>query len=318
MTKKKALIIGISGQDGSFLSDLLIRKGYEVHGTSRDAQINDFSGLRVLGIKDKINLHSLNTKDINQISEILGKINPNEIYNLSGQSSVGLSFEQPVETFESIALATLYLLEAIRFSKLPVRFYNAGSGECFGDTPVNGAVEETRFQPLSPYATAKTTSFWQVSNYRTAYGVYCCTGLLFNHESYFRPPQFVTQKIIRGVLEISKGSREKLVLGNIDVYRDWGWAPDYVEAMWRMLQQDEPQDFIIATGKSHTLREFTEKAFKQLNMAIDDHLVVDKNLFRLSDIKFSLGNPKKAKEILGWSTEVQLDDIIAKMIDFSR
>ena len=315
---KKALIIGVSGQDGVFLSQLLLQKGYEVHGSSRDAQIHEFKALKTLGIKDKITLHSLNTRDFRNFLEILNKVQPDEIYNLSGQSSVGLSFEQPVETFESIAVATLNLLEAIRFSRLPVKFYNAGSSECFGETPMTGAVEETAFNPLSPYATAKATSFWQVANYRKSYGLYCCTGILFNHESYFRPSRFVTQKIIRSVIEISNGSKEKLVLGNLDIHRDWGWAPDYVDAMWRMLQQDEPQDFIVATGKSHSLRDFVDKAFQHFHLKMDDYLVVDKNLYRPSDIKFSMGNPKKARDVLGWESEVGLDGIISRMIEFNK
>ena len=315
---KKALIIGVSGQDGAFLSQLLLQKGYEVHGSSRDAQIHEFKGLKALGIKEKVSLHSLNTRDFRNFLEILNKVKPDEVYNLSGQSSVGLSFEQPVETFESIAVATLNLLEAIRFSKLQVKFYNAGSSECFGETPLEGAVEETAFNPLSPYATAKATSFWQVANYRKSYGLYCCTGILFNHESYFRPTRFVTQKIIRSVIEISKGSKEKLVLGNLDIYRDWGWAPDYVEAMWRMLQQEKPQDFIVATGKSHSLKDFVDMTFKHFNLKMDDYLVVDKTLFRPSDIKFSLGNPGKAKDELGWKSEVTLEEIISRMIEFAK
>jgi GDPmannose 4,6-dehydratase len=315
---KKALIIGVSGQDGAFLSQLLLDKGYEVHGSSRDAQTNEFEGLKSLGIKENVSLHSLNTSDFKNVLQILNKVKPDEIYNLSGQSSVGLSFEQPVETFESIAVATLNILEAIRLSSLPVRFYNAGSGECFGETPTTGATEVSAFSPFSPYATAKATSFWQVANYRKFYGLYCCTGILFNHESYFRSSRFVTQKIIRSVSAIARGSREKLVLGNLDIYRDWGWAPEYVEAMWLMLQQNEPQDFIVATGKSHSLAEFIDKTFKCFDLKIDDHLIVDKNLFRPSDIKFSLGNPRKAKDLLGWQAKIDLDGIISRMIEFTK
>lgn len=318
MNKKIALIIGISGQDGAFLSQFLLSKGYEVHGSSRDAQIHEFKGLKTLGIKEQVKLHSLNTKDFRNFLEVLKRVQPDEIYNLSGQSSVGLSFEQPVETFDSIAVATLNLLEAIRFMERPVRFYNAGSSECFGETPHNGADEDTPFMPLSPYATAKAASFWQVANYRKAYGLYCCTGILFNHESYLRPSRFVTQKIIKTALRISKGSNEKLVLGNLDIYRDWGWAPDYVQAMWLMLQQDKPDDYIVASGKSHSLRNFVEKTFKQLNLNIDDHVVSDKSFFRPSDISFSLGNPNRTKEKLGWSSKIDLDGIISRMIEFEK
>jgi GDPmannose 4,6-dehydratase len=315
---KKALIIGVSGQDGAFLSQLLLAKGVEVHGSSRDAQMHEFKGLKTLGIKDRVILHSLNTRDFRNILEILNKVKPDEIYNLSGQSSVGLSFEQPVETFESIAMATLNLLEAIRFSGREVKFYNAGSSECFGETPEEGANEETALNPVSPYATAKAASYWQVANYRKSYGLFCCTGILFNHESFLRPARFVTQKIIRSVIEISRGSNQKLILGNLDIYRDWGWAPDYVEAMWLMLQQDVPQDFIVATGRSYSLREFVDRAFRHFNLNMNDYVVVDRDLFRPSDIKFSLGNPQKAKEVLGWDSKVNLDEIISRMINFAN
>ncbi len=315
---KKALIIGISGQDGAFLAKFLVDKGYEVHGSSRDAQIHEFKGLQYLGVKNKITLHSLNTKDFRNILEILRKVMPDEIYNLSGQSSVGLSFEQPVETFESIAVATLNLLEAIRFLDHPIRFYNAGSSECFGETGPKGADESTPFMPLSPYATAKATSFWQIANYRQSYGMFACTGILFNHESYLRPSRFVTQKIIKTAVRIASGSNEKLVLGNLDIHRDWGWAPDYVEAMWMMLQQNKPDDFIVASGRSNSLKDFVSKTFKQLGLEMNDFVVTDKSFYRPTDISFSLGNPKKAKDKLGWESKVSLDDVIARMIDFEK
>jgi GDPmannose 4,6-dehydratase len=318
MTKKKALIIGISGQDGAFLSDFLLSQNYEVHGSSRDAQMHEFRGLNLLKIKDKVTVHSLNTKDFRNILEVLKKVQPDEIYNLSGQSSVGLSFEQPVETFESIAVATLNLLEAIKFLDKPIRFYNAGSSECFGETSREGANEKTPFNPLSPYATAKATSFWQIANYRKAYGLYACTGILFNHESYFRPARFVTQKIIKTALRIERGSGEKLELGNLDIHRDWGWAPDYVKAMWLMLQQDNAEDYIVASGVTNSLRDFVKKTFEYLNMDAEEHVISNKSFFRPSDISFSLGDPRLAQAKLGWKTDVILDEIISRMIDFEK
>lgn len=233
---KSALICGVSGQDGAYLSRLLLEKGYEVFGGSRDATTNTFENLRKLNLKDKISLVSINICDFRSTLQTIIKIKPDEIYNLSGQSSVGLSFEQPVETFESISIGTLNLLEAIRFSNLPVKLYNSGSSECFGESGGLPADENTPFKPRSPYAIAKATAHWQVANYREAYHIYACTGILFNHESPLRPYRFVTKKIVATACRIYKGSNEKLHLGNIDIERDWGWAPDYVEAMWLMLQ----------------------------------------------------------------------------------
>ena len=221
---KKALICGVSGQDGTYLAKLLLEKGYEVFGGSRDAQMSSFNNLIKIGIKDNVKLVSINIHDFRSVLQTIIKIKPDEIYNLAGQSSVGLSFDQPVETLESIAVGTLNLLEAIRFSQLPIRFYNAGSSECFGDTGDYAADENTPFRPRSPYAVAKATAYWEVANYREAYRLFACTGILFNHESPLRPERFVTQKIISTIRRISNGSNEKLNLGNIEIARDWGWA----------------------------------------------------------------------------------------------
>ncbi len=227
----KALICGISGQDGAYLAQLLLSKGYSVCGTSRDAQISSFQNLMGLGIREQVKLESMALTDFRSVLQILTKIDPDEVYNLAGQSSVGLSFEQPVETLESVATGTLNLLEAIRFLGKPIKLYNAGSSECFGDLGEDTADETTPFRPRSPYGVAKATAFWQVANYREAYGLFACSGILFNHESPLRPERFVTQKIVSTACRIAAGSLEKLFLGNMSIQRDWGWAPEYVEAM---------------------------------------------------------------------------------------
>jgi GDPmannose 4,6-dehydratase len=247
---KTVLIFGISGQDGAYLARLLLSKGYHVHGTARDAQMSSFGNLRLLGIKEQITFHSMALNDFRSVLQVLAKVRPDEIYNLAGQSSVGLSFDQPVETLESISVGTLNLLEAIRFIGSPMKLYSAGSSECFGNTGGEPADEETPFRPRSPYAVAKATAFWEVANYREAYNLFACTGILFNHESTLRPERFVTQKIVKSACRIAAGSKEKLHLGNISISRDWGWAPEYVEAMWQILQQQKPDDFVIATGET--------------------------------------------------------------------
>jgi len=227
--KKVALITGISGQDGTYLAQLLLQKGYTVFGTARDAQMNSFNNLRKLGILEDIHLESMSLTDFRSVLQVLSKVKPSELYNLAGQSSVGLSFQQPVETLESVSVGTLNLLEAIRFTEQPIRFYNAGSSECFGDTGGIPADENTPFRPRSPYAVAKSAAFWEVANYREAYGLYACSGILFNHESPLRPERFVTRKIVASACRIANGSAEKLQLGNIAICRDWGWAPEYVD-----------------------------------------------------------------------------------------
>lgn len=258
---RRALICGISGQDGAYLAQFLLGKGYEVWGTSRDAQAASFANLARLGILEQVRTVSMAVNDFRSVLQAISRSTPDEIYSLSGQSSVGLSFEQPAETLESIATGTLNLLEAIRFLGLPVRLYNAGSSECFGDLNGSAADEDTHFQPRSPYAVAKSTAHWLVANYRSAYQLFCCTGILFNHESPLRPPRFVTRKIVRAAVRIARGSPDKLMLGDIGVRRDWGWSPEYVDAMWRMLQIDQPEDFVIATGESNALEDFVAAAF---------------------------------------------------------
>ena len=312
--QKKALIFGISGQDGAWLAKLLIDKGYHVFGTARDAQVNNFNNLSRLGVKGSVEKISMSLVDPGSVVRVISKIKPDEIYNLAGQSSVGLSFEQPFETMESNAIGVLNILESIRFTDWPVRFYNACSGECFGDTGENSANENTAFRPRSPYAIAKSAAFWEVENYRDSYGLYACSGILFNHESELRPDRFVTQKIITTACRISNGSKEVLNLGNINIKRDWGWAPEYVDAMWRMLQQPKAEDFVIATGESNTLELFVKEAFSCMNLDWHNHVTVDKSLLRPSEIMSSCGSPLKAKKILGWSPVYKMKDVITMMI----
>lgn len=314
---KTALICGISGQDGAYLSKLLLEKGYSVVGTSRDAQMSSFGNLRLLGIKEQVKLVSMALTDFRSVLQVLTKVRPDEVYNLAGQSSVGLSFEQPVETLESIAIGTLNLLEAIRFMDAPIRFYNAGSGECFGQTPEAGANEETPFQPRSPYAVAKATAHWEVANYRDAYGLFACSGILFNHESPLRPNRFVTQKIVKAARQIAKGKGETLFLGNLSISRDWGWAPEYVEAMYLMLQQDTPDDFVIATGQSYSLESFVSAAFEMLGLNWQNHVVIDESLYRPSESLLSRGCADKAKTKLGWNARSKLPDVISKMLQIA-
>ena len=315
---KKALICGVSGQDGAYLSQLLLEKGYEVYGTSRDAQISSFRNLQQLGIREKIHFESMSLNDFRSVLQVLIKIEPDEIYNLAGQSSVGLSFQQPVETLESISVGTLNLLEAIRFSGKAIKFYNAGSSECFGDTGGVAATEDTPFRPRSPYAVAKSAAFWEVANYREAYGLYACSGILFNHESPLRPERFVTRKIIKAINQIAAGKQECLHLGNTSIKRDWGWAPEYVVAMWKMLQQDEPDDFVIATGISYSLEEFVKAAFSSFDMEWHDYVVTDSNLLRPSDLSVSKANPEKAEKVLGWKADYDMKDVVRMMVEHDR
>lgn len=310
----KALICGIGGQDGAYLARHLLDKGYEVWGTSRDAQLASFENLRRLGIREKVSTVSMATNDFRSVLQALTKSQPDEVYNLAGQTSVGLSFEQPTEALESIATATLNLLEVIRFLKAPIRFYQAGSSECFGDVGEVAATEATHFEPRSPYAVAKSTAHWLVVNYRDAYGLYACNGVLFNHESALRPPRFVTRKITQGAVRISRGATEKLVLGDLGIRRDWGWSPEYVDAMWRMLQLDRPQDFVIATGVSSSLQDFVATAFSEVGLDWQDHVVQDAQFFRPTEIRHSRGDAAKAQQILGWKATMNMRDVARAMV----
>jgi GDPmannose 4,6-dehydratase len=309
----KALIFGISGQDGAYLARLLLTKGYEVHGTSRDAEMSPFSSLAALGIRDRVRLHSVAVIDFRSTFQVISSVRPDEIYNLSGQSSVGLSYQQPVETLESIATGTLNILEAIRLMGGITRFYNAGSSECFGDTNGQAADENTPFRPKSPYAVAKSAAFWEIASYRDSYGIYACSGILFNHESILRPARFVTRKIALAAASIAAGRDELLRLGDLTVRRDWGFAPEYVEPMWMMLQQEVPEDFVIATGQSSGLEDFVACAFAALGLDWRRHVESDSALLRPSEIRSGFGRPDKAKRQLGWEPRTRMPDIAALM-----
>jgi len=309
----RALICGVTGQDGSYLAKLLIDKGYDVLGSSRDAMAASLSNLRSLNIQDNVTLVSMSLNDFRSVLSIVDKHKPCEIYNLAGQTSVGLSFEQPVEAMESIAHSTLNILEAIRFVGHPIRFFNAGSSECFGDTGNGAADENSPFFPRSPYAVAKASAHWLVKNYRDAYGIFGCTGILFNHESPLRPHRFVTQKIVRAAAVIASEGRGSLQLGNINVYRDWGWAPEYVQAMWLMLQQNQASDYIIATGISTSLEYFVKRSFAWFGLDWTQHVTFHRELRRPSDISRSRGNPALAERLLGWKSSHDVDAVINGM-----
>ena len=314
MNNKTALICGIRGQDGSYLAKLLLNNGYEVWGTSRDIDSGNFNNLNFLRIQNKVRLISMNTTDFISVFRVINEISPDEIYNLSGQSSVGLSFEQPKETIESIVLGMLNILEVVRENKKMIRIYHAGSSECFGNTKNKPANENTPFKPLSPYAIAKTTASMLVKNYRSAYSIHASNGILFNHESVLRPERFVTQKILHTAKRISQGSGERLSLGRIDIARDWGWAPEYVEAMWIMLQQDNPDDYVIATAVTTTLEDYVSQVFDFYNLDWKDYVSYSKALVRPLDIQNSYADPSKAEKILGWSASVKMPDLIEKLI----
>lgn len=315
---KTALICGVSGQDGAYLAEFLLSKGYSVIGTSRDAQTNDFSNLKRLGIHDRVKTLSMTSTDFRSVLQVLTQTEPDEIYNLAGQTSVGLSFELPVETYESITVGTLNLLEAIRFSGSTARLYNAGSGECFGETNGEPADENRAFRPRSPYATAKAAAQWTVTNYRESYNIHACTGILFNHESPLRPTRFVTRKVVSTACAIAAGTATTLTLGNIDIRRDWGWAPDYVEAMWMMLQIPEAEDFVIATGECNSLRNFCQTTFEILGLELSDHLRCRESLLRPSDIGANRGDPTKARTKLHWEAKVNFREVIERLVEAEK
>lgn len=313
--RKIALIFGITGQDGAYLAQLLLKQGYAVHGTSRDAEMSRMTGLHALSVHDLVTVHSAIPTDFRSTFQVISRVAPDEIYNLSGQSSVALSFQQPVEALESITTGTLHILECIRLLGKPIKFYNAGSGECFGDTAGGKpASEDTPFSPKSPYGVAKAAAFWEVANYRESYGLYACSGILFNHESPLRPTRFVTRKVVSAACRIARGSQEKLVMGDLGIRRDWGWAPEYVEAMWVMLQQPTPQDYVIATGAAHSLEEFVATAFELLNLDWREHVECDPALFRPSEIRSGLGDASKAAAMLSWRATIRMPEVVRRMI----
>lgn len=315
---RRALICGVSGQDGAYLAQLLLDKGYQVWGTSRDAQISPFSGLSRLGIRDRVKTLSMSPIDFRSVLQVISRVRPHEIYNLAGQSSVGLSFDQPVETTESISIGALNLLEVIRFVDPSIRLYNAGSSESFGDTGGQPADESTPFRPRSPYAVARAAATWQVAVYRESYGLFACTGILFNHESPLRPERFVTRKIVSAACRIANGSNEKLKLGNIEIQRDWGWAPEYVDAMWRMLNYSVPEDFVIATGVTIRLRDFVSATFEELGLDWQKHVEHDETLIRLSEILVSAGNPDNVARLLKWKACIKGGMVAKKLVQIEN
>lgn len=312
---KTAIIFGVSGQDGAFLAQLLLGKNYRVVGVSRAMPTAVFPNLERLNIRDRIELVSSSIHDFRSVFTILSRYAPDEVYNLAGQSSVARSFDDPVETFESISLATLNLLEVIRILKIPVRLYNAGSGDCFGNMAGPAASEDSPFHPQSPYGVAKSAAYFQVANYRKAYDIFACTGLLFNHESYLRPDTFVTQKIVKTACLIARGQAEELMLGDISIERDWGWAPEYVTAMWMMLQAKNAEDYILATGVTLSLKAFIAAVFDCLELDWKKYVKIDEQFLRPSDIQTIRANPGKAEEKLNWRARYTGYDVARMMVD---
>jgi GDPmannose 4,6-dehydratase len=314
MSNKTALIFGISGQDGSLLAKFLLSKGYRVIGQTRSLKNSNFVNLKKLGILNSIKIVEINNFEVDPFSLFLERIDPTEIYNLSGQSSVGLSFKAPNKTLISQLNFVNLLLEAIYKTGCKAKLFNAGSGECFGDTSDGIATESSPFSPMSPYAVAKCGAFWTIRNYRNYYGINASTGILFNHESSLRPSTFVTSKIVKGAINISQGSPNKLCLGNLSVKRDWGLAGEYVVAMWETLQQDKPDDYIISTGVARSLEEFVAIAFKVLDLDWREHVVTDLSLHRPADALMNHGDPTKAKVKFGWSSTDSLEGVVGQLI----
>ncbi len=317
-TLKRALITGIGGQDGAYLAQLLLANGYSVFGTSQDAEVSSFRSLVALGLWDRVTLLSMAPHDFKSTLSAISRVRPDEVYHLAGQTSVSLSFEQPSEAIASITIGTLNILEALRFLNSAARFYHASSSECFGDTGGAAADEDTPFKPVSPYAVAKSAAHWLVRNYREAHKMFAANGILFNHESELRPARFVTQKVIRSAYQIAHGSKEALHLGDLSIFRDWGYAPEYVQAMWLMLQADAPDDYVIATGEANSLQDFVAQSFAHFGLDWKDHVVQDPQLMRPNEIPWSQGNPHKAAEKLGWKASKHMKDVIKTLAEAQR
>lgn len=310
---KTALICGVTGQTGAYLSDLLLKHGYRVVGASRDCETADLSRLNALGILDQVSLISLAPSDFRNVLHAIGHYKPAEIYYLAGQTSVGLSFEQPFEAFESIAIGTLNFLEALRLLAHPCRFFNAGSTECYGNTQDLVITECSMMRPVSPYAVAKSTSFWMTANYRESYGIYACTGLLSNHESPLRPSRFVTSKIINGIRSIKNGSQDFIDLGNLNIIRDWGWAPDYAEAIHRITTAYKPDDYIVATGSSHSLNDLVQGLCALADLDPAQVIRVNEQLFRPAEFSTALLSPAKIQSHLKWKSTTTFDELLYKL-----
>ena len=316
---KIAFITGITGQDGSYLAELLIGKGYEVHGLIRRS--SSFNTGRIDAIYEdphidnaKLVLHHGDLSDGSNLARLLTKINPHEIYHLGAQSHVRVSFDIPEYTGDVTGISTLRLLEAIRETEIPAKFYQASSSEMFGAAPPPQN-EKTNFYPRSPYAVAKLYSYWTTVNYREAYGIFACNGILFNHESPRRGETFVTRKITRGLANILAGKQDKIYLGNLEARRDWGYAPEYVDAMWRMLQHERPDDYVIATGETHSVREFLEIAFGLVGLDYEKHVGIDPRYYRPTEVDVLLGDASKAERELGWKAQTSFPELVRKMVE---
>lgn len=318
--EKKALITGITGQDGSYLAELLLSKGYEVHGIIRRA--STFNTARLDPIYDdphsgsgRLNLHYGDLSDASALARLIGKIQPEEVYNLAAQSHVRVSFDSPEYTGDVTGTGTVRLLEAIRETGIQPRFYQASSSEMFGKVQEIPQTEKTPFYPRSPYGCAKVYSYWITVNYRESYGLHASNGILFNHESPRRGETFVTRKITRAVAQILAGLQKKLYLGNLDAKRDWGYAKEYVEAMWLMLQQDKPDDYVIATNETHSIRECLDVAFSHVNLDWSQYVEIDSRYYRPTEVELLIGDYSKAKEQLGWEPQTKFADLVKLMVD---
>ena len=314
---KKALVTGILGQDGAYLSQLLLDKGYEVYGLVRRSSTSEVNDVRLkwLGIADRVKLLDGDLLDLSGLARTMRDVGPDEVYNLAAQSFVKSSWQQPILTGQVTALGVTNVLEAVRLECPQARFYQASSSEMYGLIQEPMQSETTPFYPRSPYAVAKLYGHWITINYRESFGLHASSGILFNHESPLRGLEFVTRKVTDGVARIKVGLTNELRLGNIDVKRDWGHSRDYVEAMWLMLQQDEPDDYVIATGRTVTVRDMCRIAFQRAGLAMDDHLVIDEKLFRPAEVEILLGNPAKAKAKFGWQARTTLEEMITEMVD---
>lgn len=314
---KTALITGITGQDGAYLAQLLLSKGYEVHGLARRSSTADVNTTRLkwLGIEKDVRIVDGNLTDLSGLARTIREVKPDEVYNLAAQSFVKSSWQQPILTGNVTGIGVTNVLEALRLESPGARFYQASSSEMYGLIQEPMQSETTPFHPRSPYAVAKLYGHWITINYRESFGMHASSGILFNHESPLRGIEFVTRKVTDAVARIKKGTARELRLGNIDAKRDWGHSKDYVRAMWLMLQQDQPDDYVVATGRTTTVRDMCRIAFEHVGLRIDDYLVIDPELFRPAEVEILLGNPAKAKQKLGWEATTSLEDMIREMVD---
>ena len=313
MAARKAFVTGLTGQDGSYLAELLLEKGYEVHGLVRRS--SSFNTWRIDEVRDRLILHYGDLVDQNSLMRTLSLVGPDEVYNLAAQSHVKVSFEMPEYTASVTGLGVLRLLDAVRDLELPARVYQAGSSEMYGLVQETPQTEKTPFHPRSPYGAAKVFGHWITVNYREGYGMHASNGILFNHESPRRGENFVTRKITMSVAAIKSGREKELRLGNLEAKRDWGFAKDYVDAMWRMLQQDKPDDYVVATGETHSVREFLEEAFSHVGLRWQDHVKVDPKYFRPAEVDVLLGDPTKARTTLPWKPSVSFKELVHLMVD---